>query len=474
MLRSQLFWRVFAACSALVFLVVTAGGVLASQLAKHRLSAETADDLHGLMWISALSAAAFGVLVAALLAARIAWPFRAAAARAESLVGDEASRSGGDVPEDPDEVGRLSRALGRIATLLRERQDIYTKGHSQLLAVLGGMVEGVIVVDPDEKIVHINEAAQRILGTNSPGGTRKWIWEFTEIRALIDAVARAVRQAVEVRGEIQIPGEAKDQFIEFNASPLRGERGEPAGAVLVLHDITRLRQLEHVRTELVANVSHELKTPVTAIRGLVETLHDDDSVDSELRKRFLGKALSQCQRLSTLVTDLLTLSRLESVPDFLERHPVDLGAVINEVAHSLHGTAQRKGIAADVSLPERIVEVLGDTEALHEVVANLLDNAIKYTPEGGRVEIRLETRRGRAVLEVEDTGIGIGSRHQERVFERFYRVDKARSRELGGTGLGLSIVKHIVLSLEGQVSVESIPGQGSTFRVDLPQVSRDR
>jgi two-component system phosphate regulon sensor histidine kinase PhoR len=328
------------------------------------------------------------------------------------------------------------------------------------------MVEGVVVVDRDERIVHLNDAARKILGTEAR--RRPWLWELTANRAFADAVARVVREGVEVRFEVEVPGEIKAQIIELNASPIRAETGEVEGGVMVLHDITKLRQLESIRRDFVANVSHELKTPVTAIRGLIETLHDDAEMAPEIREGFLRKAANQCMRLSALVTDLLTLSRLESAPGSLERQPLDLKVVINEAIQSLGALAEERGLDLRTSLPALPVTVWGDAESLHQVVSNLVDNAIKYTPDGGRVDIRLRTGEEHAIFEVQDTGIGISAEEKERVFERFYRVDKSRSRELGGTGLGLSIVKHVVLYLDGEVSVESEPEAGSTFRVELP------
>jgi two-component system phosphate regulon sensor histidine kinase PhoR len=256
--------------------------------------------------------------------------------------------------------------------------------------------------------------------------------------------------------------------VEMHASPLRDGDGHLVGAVVVLHDITELGRLEAVRRDFIGNVSHELKTPITAIRGLVETMIDDREMDQEIRDRFLGRISEQPQRLSTLVTDLLALSRLESEGAPLERSLVDLRDVVATAARGLLSSAEELGVVVEVESPDSPLYIRGDEEILRQVASNLLDNALKYTPAGGRVWLRLHEDRALAVLEVEDTGIGIEPEHQARLFERFYRVDKARSRELGGTGLGLSIVKHVALVHGGDVSVESAPGRGSTFRVTIP------
>ena len=231
---------------------------------------------------------------------------------------------------------------------------------------------------------------------------------------------------------------------------------------------TELHRLDMVRREFVANASHELKTPITAIRGLVETLIDDGELPSSTRERFLRKIRDQTIRLSSIVTDLLTLSRLESGDSETKQVPCDLRDVVLASVESFVSTAEEQGIAVETEVPETSMEVRADEAAIGQVVSNLLDNALKYTPRGGRVVARLSREGDEGVIEVEDTGIGIEPKDKDRIFERFYRVDKARSKEIGGTGLGLSIVKHIALAHRGRVSVDSIPGTGSTFRVFLP------
>ena len=228
-----------------------------------------------------------------------------------------------------------------------------------------------------------------------------------------------------------------------------------------------LARLETMRRDFVGNVSHELKTPITAIRGLTETLLDDEGMDSETRIRFLSRIAAQSLRLSSLVSDLLTISRLEAPNTVFRSVRTDLNEVVRAATRSLL-PERGQDIQIHIELGDEPLEVLGDAEALRQVATNLLDNAIKCTPAGGEVWLRLQARAGHAVLEVEDSGIGIEAEHLSRIFERFYRVDTARSRELGGTGLGLSIVKHIALSHGGEVCVESTPGQGSLFRVRIP------
>jgi two-component system phosphate regulon sensor histidine kinase PhoR len=225
--------------------------------------------------------------------------------------------------------------------------------------------------------------------------------------------------------------------------------------------------LERIRSDFVANVSHELKTPITAIRGIAETLVDDPAMAGETRSRFLERIKEQTRRLSDLVVDLLTLARLESEEGHLPREPIDVRGPARAAARAVFPDRDELPVRFEESLPEAVM-VLGDGEALEQAVGNLLSNAARYTPAGGIVRLRVVARDGMALVEIEDTGIGIDPVHQRRIFERFYRVDKARSRELGGTGLGLSIVKHVCRAHGGEVSVRSMPGSGSTFTMRIP------
>ena len=243
-----------------------------------------------------------------------------------------------------------------------------------------------------------------------------------------------------------------------------------ARKVFLPSDVGEIRRLETVRRDFIANVSHELKTPVTAIRGLVETLIDDKQMDVPTKDRFLAKIKGQALRLSNLVADLLTLSRLESqkILSESEKEKFELKKVIKTSAEAQQPAVESKKIQLDIDLPKEPVPVMGDFEALRQSVDNLISNAVKYTTEEGSITVGLKVEGKEAVIFVKDTGMGIEPHHLDRIFERFYRVDKARSRELGGTGLGLSIVKHVAISHGGSVSVDSTQGEGSIFRIHLP------
>ncbi len=413
--------------------------------------------------LGALIAAGAAAVIGFFVARRVTGPL-AAMTRVAGAIAD------GDYTQTArvrtrDEMGQLAAALDRMSGQLRERMERITADRNEVVAILASMVEGVIAVDRDERIVHMNAAAGEILGTAPDASGGKHVWEVTRLLEVTETIAKALETAAGVTAEATLAG---DRVVEMQAAPLRDAEGRLSGAVVVLHDVTRLRRLETVRRDFVANVSHELKTPLTAIQGLVETLLDDEAMDEATRRRFLVKLKDQAGRLSALTADLLALSRLESGDEALELKADDVRRPVDEAVREFGVPSEQKGVTLTATLPDSPVVVLCQLEAMRQLVDNLLDNAVKYTPEGGRIEVRLTSEDREAVLEVADAGIGIEPRDQQRIFERFYRVDKARSRELGGTGLGLSIVKHITEAHGGSVTVESAPGLGSTFRVRLP------
>ncbi len=367
------------------------------------------------------------------------------------------------------EFGELARVLNGMARELQLRIERISEERNRLEAILAGMVEGVIAVDRQERILHLNQGAARLLEVERASSIGRPAWEVARVPAVSEALARCLQEQREVEMEIRRTGEdGKERIIELYGSPLAGD-GSPGGAVLVLHEVTELRRLEHIRRDFVANVSHELKTPLTVIRGIVETMQDDPAMTEETRRRFLAKMKSQSDYLSAQVSDLLALSRLEGPRDLLERAPLDLAALAREMAAGRAPVAEGRGIALALELPPAGLVVSGDRRALEQALGNLLDNALQYTPAGGRVSLRIAAREDRVLCEVADSGIGIAPEHQERIFERFYRVDKARSREQGGTGLGLAIVKHVALAHGGGITLRSTPGQGSVFTLSLPR-----
>jgi two-component system, OmpR family, phosphate regulon sensor histidine kinase PhoR len=428
------------------------------------------DDRLSHVRTTVLFSIAMSILVALILgfivARGFAKPLTAMTAIAESMSGGNYNQR---VSIDrKDEIGSLAMALNKMAWSSHERLETIALDNNKLLAILSGMVEGVVAVDKSETIIHLNEAAARILGVSSDVHRR--IWEVTHSQELCQVFSVALNEETEIRRKLKIVTSSKDQIVEVHASPFRDAGGGLVGAVAILYDVSELERLETIRRDFVANVSHELKTPITAIRGLVETLIDDEEISPENHRIFLTKTMNQTLRLSTIVTDLLALSRLESVGLDLIRAPLDLREVVTASMQVLLPVSEDKNILIESQIPDEAVEVLGDREALFQSVNNLLDNAIKYNSEKGTVTLHLYIDGENAVINVQDTGIGIEPLEQHRIFERFYRVDKARSRQLGGTGLGLSIVKHTALAHGGQLSVESIPGTGSTFQISIPLI----
>ncbi len=416
--------------------------------------------------LEAAMALAIGFLVGFFFVRRMTKPLTEMASVAHGIASGEYTRRvriGGE-----DEVAGLADSFNRMADELEKRIKTITFDRNKLLAILRGMGEGVIAVDRQERVLHINSVAAKMLGADPEASLGRPVWEVTRLPEITQALGEAMRRVTSVNEQVHMPARIRDRVIELQASPLQEATGEISGAVAILNDVTEMHRLEEVRRDFVANVSHELKTPLTALQGLVETILGDKSMDGETQRRFLTKVRGQTARLSALVKDLLTLSRVESQKPELGRELLDLREVVEQSVSSQLVEGSAKGLRVEVSVPDDQVIVAGDGEALRGVMDNLLNNAIRYTPAEGSVWVRLKLDGNRALIEVEDTGIGIEPKDQARIFERFYRVDKARSRELGGTGLGLSIVRNVVKAHEGEVSVESAPGRGSIFRVWIP------
>jgi two-component system phosphate regulon sensor histidine kinase PhoR len=285
---------------------------------------------------------------------------------------------------------------------------------------------------------------------------------------LIALVRQALSGVDELTGEVEV-GTVRRRNFSVTAAPVRAAGAN--GAVLVLHDITDLRRLERVRRDFVANVSHEFKTPLTAIQGFAETLLSGALDDKANRNRFVEIIREHARRLARLTDDLLKLSRIEAGRLELEMRPIRVEAIVNGCVETARLNAEARGLQIRVDLPENAPPVRGDGAQLGEVLQNLLDNALQYTPSGGQIELKARSNGQDVIFTVTDTGIGIPESDLERIFERFYRVDAARSREAGGTGLGLAIARHIVDAHGGRIWVESAVGQGSRFHFSIPRAS---
>ena len=413
--------------------------------------------------ISALLGALAAVGIGALVTRRITHPLRKLRGFAEDLRDGRYGHRVGDLPRD--EIGLLGDTLDQLGVEITRRINELSAEEARLRAMLAGMVEGVIAVDEGDEVVFSNRAARELLGTAELIGR---LWDTVRVAGL-DALLESARASDEAaRKELSFSDSTgRELIVEAKAHRFTADGG--VGVVIVLHDQTELRHLERVRRDFVANVSHELKTPLTSIRGFVETLISGALYDDKNNVRFLEKIESNVGRLTHLVADLLSLARIESAEHGLSFESIELCQMVHTALSSHEQRATARGIACRVESAVEPIRVHGDRESMIQVIDNLLDNAIKYTTEG-EVVVSLREDGGRGVLEVRDTGIGIPLADLERVFERFYRVDKARSRELGGTGLGLSIVKHLVASMGGDVAVESEVGVGTSFTVALPLV----
>jgi len=363
---------------------------------------------------------------------------------------------------------KLAQAINQMARSSARSVTEITADRNRLATIFTCMVEGVVDVDMDQNILHINEAAVRMLSVNEKRSTGKPLWQEIRNQEIVDALDEAIKTFSVIKAQTRLDHESGQRVVDIYAASLSDDQGEPIGAVLVLHDITELKNLERVRTDFVANASHELKTPITAIRGLTETIIGDDGVDKETMVHFIERVHAQSLRLSQLVGDLMTISRLESSYSSEDFTKINFADLVRQAVKAAQSTAEHKGHTLVSDLPSKEMELYGDRQNLSQLVDNLIDNAMKYTTDPGTIAITLKVVNQMAVLEVKDSGIGISPQYQKRVFERFYRVDKARSQSLGGTGLGLSIVKNIVEKHGGSVSVKSQLGSGSTFTVQLP------
>jgi two-component system phosphate regulon sensor histidine kinase PhoR len=382
-----------------------------------------------------------------------------AAVLAAALIRDRMLRAG--------EAARFSREMEEF----RIRRDAELSEQAQRTAALfDRMVEGLIVVDAGGRIRLANRAAAALFDFKIPAAG-KTVLEATRHHEVAAVVARLERELEVLGHELRIDSLDSPRFLQVNALALRDAAGANGGAILVFHDLTRLRHLEGVRQEFVANVSHELRTPLSLIKSATETLLDGAKDDPAALGRFLQIIDKHANRLALLIDDLLLLSTLDSGGLRLNKQPLPVRAVVQEAMDDLRQRASVRNVTLDNAVPATLV-VLGDGERMRQVISNLVDNAIKYGRAGGTTSVagRL-LEDGKVEVTISDDGPGIPKESQQRIFERFYRVDKARSREQGGTGLGLAIVKHVVQAHGGEVLVESEPGAGARFIVVLPAMA---
>ncbi len=423
-----------------------------------------------------LAAVALAALLTFLISRRITKPIEELTRQIENQSGDGTLPSISLTGRPSREFSVLSRALNDAARQMHQRMVTIEQERGKLAAVLESMEEGVLALDRDGRIVMINQAARTLLEIPDAAVAGRFLEELVRSPQLQAMARNALDSGAPSDTELSNMGSKGMTILAHCRIMTDSADGNLQGLLMVLADVTMLRHMERVRRDFVANVSHELKTPITAIKGFSETLLDGALDDPKHARRFCRIIASQADRMETIVADLLTLSSLEGRPpeSASEFHPIQVSTLVDAAVLACRPLAEKKDICLETHVDRNLL-VSGDARLLEQALINILDNAVKYSDQGGPVIIRarLDAHEGRepeVVLSVEDNGIGIPRKHHARIFERFYRVDKARSRKLGGTGLGLAIVKHIVLLQGGRVEVTSSPGQGSTFSMHLPSV----
>ncbi|MDA8141433.1 MAG: ATP-binding protein [Desulfobacteraceae bacterium] len=427
-------------------------------------------QLRTLQWhlgLGGLAVAVMAALLCLFISRRISWPLEAMRRSADAFAkGDLSHRLA--LPNTLELAG-LAQAMNQMADELEQRIQSIMRQRNESEAVLSSMVEGVMALDSEERILHCNAAAARLLNIPGEQLQDRAILEVARNRDLHQMVRDTLAKATVHQGDVTLY-QSGEQILHAHCTPLLDVDGRRMGAVLVMNDVTHLRRLETMRTDFAANVSHEIKTPLTAIQGFVETLSQGEVSDPQEVQRFLGITLKHVRRLAAIVDDLMKLARLEQGGESfkLKSEICRINDLLQAAVQVCRPKAEEKNIVVEIRCDEGLTARI-DVDLMEQAIVNLLDNAIKYSPDGRRVQVTAKVADQVLQIDVRDNGLGIAARHLPRIFERFYRVDKARSRREGGTGLGLAIVKHIAQAHGGHVSVASEVGLGTTFTIHLPQ-----
>jgi two-component system, OmpR family, phosphate regulon sensor histidine kinase PhoR len=375
--------------------------------------------------------------------------------------------------KDRNEIGILAGSINDMASKLNDTIMSLQDKNIKLESIMSSVVNGIIAIDSSERVLFINPVAQSLLNITEKDIVGKHLLQVVRNNS-IDTYLKAILQDKKFFDNEIIIDDPDERVLKFYTNPIKQtDESDIDGIIITLQDITELRKLERMRTEFVANVSHELKTPLTSIKGFVETLKMGDIEDKQDTERFLNIIEAEADRLYRLINDILSLSELEQKRVKTAKEEIKVEKTIREVISMLKSQGDKKNIELALDIKQGLNNLIGDTDMLKQMLINLVDNAIKYTPENGKVLVEAynlsdETEMDKIVIKVKDNGIGIPEKHIPRLFERFYRVDKARSRRVGGTGLGLAIVKHIVILYNGEIEVESEVGKGTEFRIILP------
>lgn len=372
-----------------------------------------------------------------------------------------------------DEIGILANSINDMASRLNDTITSLQDKNLKLEAIMSSVVNGIIAIDNAERVLFINSTAESLLKITSKDVVGKHFLQVVRNNSIDNYLKEIFENRKFFDTEITIAG-PEEKVLKLYGNPIkRTNENNIEGIIITIQDITELRKLENVRTEFVANVSHELKTPLTSIKGFVETLKTGDIDDKQDEIRFLNIIEDEADRLYRLINDILCLSELEQKKAKLINEEIRVDEAVKAVLSVLKNQSEKKNIKLTMQVEEKLRNPFGDTDKFKQMLINLVDNSIKYTPENGIVRVEAYNRineagQDRIIIKVTDNGIGIPKQHIPRLFERFYRVDKARSRNVGGTGLGLAIVKHIVILLNGEIEVDSEVGKGTEFRIILP------
>ncbi|MDR3628982.1 MAG: ATP-binding protein [Desulfocapsaceae bacterium] len=436
-------------------------------------------SIRGRMLAGSAGIILLAALVALLVSRHISRPLEIMKANAERLSsGDFSHRMLGLQGKAASlEVATLAASMDKMAAQLDERFRTIINQRNELETVFSCMVESVLAVDSQEHIINLNAAAAQLFGIDKERAKGRLLQEIVRNVPLQRQIAMILDNGSPLEDEIVLPDEDGERFLQTHLVSLRDGSSERDGVLVVMNDVTKLRRLENMRRDFVANVSHELRTPITSIRGYVETLLDERLEDRDNGIKFLEIVLRQSDRLNAIIEDLLSLSRIEQEAESGEIALAEgrLRPVLETAIQTCQIKADQQDVRISLDCPENLWGVMNDT-LIEQAVVNLLVNGIKYSERGSMVMVHAGISgrdRDRVLIQVRDTGIGIGKEHLPRLFERFYRSDKARSRNLGGTGLGLAIVKHIVQAHCGTVEVQSREGQGTTFTIGIAGTVRE-
>ncbi len=454
-------WVPFGSFGASRYLFRLSADRIALIYQSHAVLRDARSSQRELLAIAGILALAIAALLSLILSRTLIDPIRRLTQAAHTYAGGQLSLR---LEESrPDELGLLARAMNHMADRLAHQLRTLTHEEARLRTILQSMSDAVLVTDVSRRIVMHNESLEQLFGQSLVG---QRLHEVFVNPVFLDAIKRVQGGATAQRVDVHVTSECLGpRDLEAHIAPLPNQQG----IVTILHDTTHLRRAEAIRRDFVANASHELRTPLTAIRGFTETLQDSAGEDPESRQRFLAIILRHTERLQRLVDDLLALSRAESEGE-LTCESIVLEPILRDIVSGLASQAESKKIHIDVSDMDSLPCVFAEQRALEEVFINLIENAVKYNSEGGQVKLVGRAHESMVEVVICDTGPGIAANDQQRIFERFYRVDAGRSRSIGGTGLGLAIVKHRIQQLRGTIHVDSTPGQGTTFRVLLPKV----